>query len=82
MGENRYNQLHLESKHFQNIIKMICYRAETSFANLLSANYKKAPTEKRDLAKGLINTQVDIQVDQENQKLQVSVYTQSSLRNN
>ena len=82
MGENRYNQLHLESKHFQNIIKMICYRAETSFANLLSANYKKAPTEKRELAKGLIKTPVDIRVDQENQQLEVSVYTQSTPRYN
>lgn len=82
MGDNRYNQLHLESKYFRNIIKMICYRAETSFANLLSANYKKAPTEKRALAKSLINTPVDIKVDQENQRLMVSVYTQSTPRYN
>lgn len=82
MGENRYNQLHLESKLFRNIIKMICYRAETSFANLLSAEYKKAATEKRALAKDLINTPVDIQVDHENQKLNITVYTQSTPRYN
>lgn len=82
MGENRYNQLHLESKLFRNIVKMICYRAETSFANLLSAEYKKAPTEKRALAKSLINTPVDINVDHENQKLNITVYTQSTPRYN
>ena len=82
MGENRYNQLHLESKLFRNIVKMICYRAETSFANLLSAEYKKAPTEKRALAKSLIKTPVDIQVDHENQKLNITVYTQSTPRYN
>ena len=27
----RYTKLHMESKRFLNIIKMICYRAETSF---------------------------------------------------
>ena len=32
MGQNRYNQLHLESKLFRNVVKMICYRAETSLA--------------------------------------------------
>ena len=82
MGEKRYNQLHQESKLFRNIIKMICYRAETSFANLLSVGYKKAPTEKRALAKDLINTPVDIQVDHENQKLNITVYTQSTPRYN
>ena len=34
--ESKYNHLHIESKHFQNIIKMICYRAESSCANILA----------------------------------------------
>jgi hypothetical protein len=37
----RYNKLDIESKLFQNIIKMICYRAETTFSILMAANYKK-----------------------------------------
>lgn len=47
----RYNKLNIESKHFQNIIKMIYFRAETSFANLLSSNFKKNVNEKRALVK-------------------------------
>lgn len=82
MGDNRYNQLRHESKLFRNIIKMICYRAETSFATLLSAEYKKAATEKRALAKNLINTTVDIEVDHAKRKLFVTLYSQTTPRYN
>lgn len=34
--DKRYNKLKHESKFFMNIIKMICYRAETSVANLIA----------------------------------------------
>ena len=37
--ECRYNKLEQESKHLQNIIKMICYRAETALANLIAPHY-------------------------------------------
>lgn len=82
MGENRYNQLNQESKLFRNIIKMICYRAETSFATLLSSDYKKAATEKRALAKNLIKTPVDIEVDPINKRLNVTLYSQTTPRYN
>jgi len=82
MGENRYNQLNQESKLFRNIIKMICYRAETSFATLLSSEYKKAATEKRALAKNLIKTPVDIEVDTINKRLKVTLYSQTTPRYN
>jgi len=82
MGENRYNKLDMESKLFRNIIKMICYRAETSFATLLSANYKKAINEKRALAKKVINASADLTVDMEKQTLQVSLYSLPNPRDN
>jgi len=82
MGENQYNKLHMESKLFRNIIKMICYRAETSFASILTKNYKKAFNEKRAIAKSVINTPVDLWVDNENQKLLVTLYTQATPRDN
>ena len=37
--QNRYNKLKQESKMLMNIIKMICYRAETAVANELAAIY-------------------------------------------
>ncbi len=42
--EKRYNKLKTESKILMNVIKMICYRAESSVASLLApylANARK-----------------------------------------
>ncbi len=78
----RYNKLNIESKRFQNIIKMICFRAETSFANLLSSNFKKNVNEKRALVKSIINSHSDIIPDYHKNKLTVKLYTQSSPRMN
>ncbi len=78
----KYNKLNLESKRFQNIIKIICYRAETSFANLLSDNYKKSINEKRALVKSIINSQADIVPDYQNKTLTIGLYSQSSPRMN
>lgn len=78
----RYNQLNGESKHFQNIIKMICYRAETAFANLLAPHYKKAINEKRALTKKIINTQIDLKPDYEANKLYVTLYTLPTPKDN
>jgi transposase-like protein len=80
--ETRYNRLHIESKHFQNIIKMICFRAETSFANLLADSYKKHDNEKRAFVKSIINTHADIIPDYQKDILTVRLYSQSSPRMN
>lgn len=80
--EVRYNKLHQESKYFQNIIKMICYRAETSFALMLSENYKKSINEKRALAKNVIKSPIDLYVDQDNNILQINLYSQATPRDN
>jgi len=78
----RYNKLNIESKRFQNIIKMICYRAETSYANLLSKYYAKQVNEKRTLVKSIINSHADIIPDYQNNLLNVKLYTQSNPRMN
>jgi len=78
----RYTKLNIESKHFQNIIKIICYRAETSFANLLAVNFKKDTNEKRALAKSLINSTADILPDYTNNKLNIKIYSQANPRMN
>src|SRR5690606_6315633 len=70
----RYNQLNGESKHFQNILKMICYRAESAFANLLAPHYKKSINQKRALTK-IINTPIDLRPDYQANKLYVTLYT-------
>lgn len=78
----RYNRLNIESKRFLNIIKMICYRSETSFANLLSKYYSKHKNEKRALVKSIINTNGDLIVDYENMTLTVKLYSLSNPRMN
>jgi hypothetical protein len=80
--EIRYSKLHTESKRFQNIIKMICYRAETSFANLLSHAFKKSLNEKRALVKSIIKMPGDIIPDYQNNQLTIKIYSQSSNRMN
>jgi Skp family chaperone for outer membrane proteins len=80
--ENRYNKLHLESKHVQNIIKMICYRAETSFANLLSPYYAKSINEKRMLAKSIIKSNINLKPDYNENTLTIELFSLSTPREN
>lgn len=80
--EIKYNKLNIESKRFQNIIKMICFRAETSFANLLSVHFSKHVNEKRALVKSIINSHADIIPDYPSKKLTIKLYSQSSPRLN
>ena len=83
MPENvKYNKLNIESKRLQNIIKMICFRAETSFANLLSNYYNKSINEKRALVKSIINSHADIIPDYNNNHLVVRLYSQATPRMN
>jgi hypothetical protein len=79
---SRYNQLHSESKMLQNIIKMICYRAETAFANQLAPHYKRAEHEIRALVKAVINTPIDMEVDLENKELKITLYSLANQRSN
>jgi len=78
----RYSKLDTESKLFQNIIKMICYRAETNFARLLAIDYKKKVNEMRALTKSLINTNVNIIPDENNKILTIELYSLATPRDN
>lgn len=78
----RYNQINGQSKHFYNILKMICYRAESAFANMLAPHFKKSMNEKRALVKRIINTPIDLKPDYQTNKLYVSLYTLPTPRDN
>jgi hypothetical protein len=80
--EFRYNRLHLESKHVQNIVKMICYRSETSFTDLISPFFSKSIDEKRMLAKNIIKTNINLIPNYENKTLTVELYSLSTPREN
>ncbi len=64
------------------IIKMICYRSETSFVNLIPNSYKKRRTERRAFAKNSMQLKGDIIPDYENNILTVIIYTMSTPRQN
>lgn len=81
-SESRYNKLHAESKLFMNIIKMICYRAETTFANILQEYLPRGADEKRMLVKQIINTAADLLPDYENKKLVIVLHSLSAPRFN
>ena len=79
--QNRYNKLKPESKMLMNIIKMICYRAETAIANLL-ADYGIKEEEKRMVVKQIIQNNADILPDMQNNTLTITLHTLSAPRFN
>jgi len=78
----RYNKLKTECKHIQNIIKILCFRAETAFANLLSPNYARSEDEIRALVKSIVFNTADIVPDEVNGTLTVKLYSLASNRDN
>ncbi|MDR2085702.1 MAG: hypothetical protein LBP72_00845 [Dysgonamonadaceae bacterium] len=80
--ESRYCKLNQESKHFQNIIKMICYRAETALANQLAPFYARSDDDIRSLIKALIYQTIDLFPDYERKELRVTLYPLATQRDN
>jgi len=78
----RYNKLKPQSKMLMNIMKMICYRAETAVANELSAFLINAKEEKRMLVKQIIQNNADLIPDYENKTLTVVLHSLSAPRFN
>lgn len=78
----RYNRLNRESKTLQNLIKIICYRAETALATLLSPHYKRANQEIRALIKSIINTQINMKVSTKDELLKITLFPLSNQRSN
>lgn len=81
-AENRYTKLDQESKHLQNIVKMICYRAETAFASLLAPHFSRSRDEIRALVKSVIMQAIDLQPDYKNGKLEITLYPLANRRSN
>ncbi|HEX5555481.1 MAG TPA: hypothetical protein VFX43_19730 [Chitinophagaceae bacterium] len=79
--KSRYNKLKPESKMLLNIIKMICYRAETSVANTI-APFLKDEDDKRMLVKQIIANHADIIPDYGNETLTITLHTLSAPRYN
>ena len=80
--QNRYDKLKTESKLLMNVIKMICYRAETSVAQWMSPYLAKAENEKRMVVKQIIQSNADLPPDYDNKTLTVTLHSLSANRFN
>jgi len=80
--KTRYNKLKTEAKHLQNVIKMICYRSETTLANMLVPYYAKSKNEIRALVKSIIFSKADLMPDYQNDELTVTLYSLATQRDN
>ena len=80
--QERYNKLKTESKLLMNVIKMICYRAESSVAQWIAPYLAKAENEKRMVIKQIIQSCADLKPDYENKTLTVTLHSLSAPRYN
>ncbi len=80
--ENRYNKLKTESKILMNVIKMICYRAESAMASLLAPYLANADKEKRMVVKQIIQSNADLLPNYKENTLTVVLYSLSANRYN
>lgn len=78
----RYNKLKTESKLLMNVIKMICYRAESAVASLISPYLKRADKEKRMLIKQIIQNNADLIPDNKSNTLTITLHSLSAPRFN
>jgi hypothetical protein len=78
----RINKLKQESKKLMNIIKMICYRAESSVASLLAHHFARYEDEKRIFIQQVINSSADLIPNHENNTLTIQFHTLASPRYN
>ncbi len=78
----RYNKLKTESKILINVIKMICYRAESAVASLLASHLNRAKNEKRMLVKQIIQSHADIIPNYQDKSLTIILHGLSAPRFN
>jgi hypothetical protein len=80
--QERYNKLKTESKLLMNVIKMICYRAESSVAQWIAPYLAKAENEKRMVVKQIIQSNADITPDYKMKTLKITLHSLSANRYN
>jgi hypothetical protein len=80
--ETRYNKLNRESKHLQNIVKMICFRAETVLAAKLATHLARSHDQIRAFVKSIIMLTIDLYPDSRNNRLEVTLYPLANKRSN
>ena len=80
--QKRYNKLKTESKLLMNVLRMICYRAESAVAEYIAHYLAKEEDEKRMVVKQIIQSNADISPDYVNKTLTVTLHSLSAARFN
>jgi len=80
--QERYNKLKTESKLLMNVIRMICYRAESSVAQWIAPYLARAENEKRMVVKQIVQSNADLVPDYEKKSLKVTLHSLSAARFN
>ena len=75
-------RLEKERKYLSDVVKMICYRSETSLLNLLSPHFVRAREEGRIFLKTLFQLPADILPDEQAETLTVTFHAMANPRSN
>jgi len=76
-GDQRFERLAVQSKHFIDTIKMVAYRAETAMVHVLRDHMAKHD-EARSLLRGLYRTEADLLPDYQAGTLRVCLHHQAN----
>jgi len=80
--QKRYNKLKTESKLLMNVIRMICYRAESAVAEYIAPYLANEEKEKRMVVKQIIKSNADLSPDYINNTLTITLHSLSANRFN
>jgi len=75
-------RLEKERKYLSDVVKMTCYRSETSLLNLLSPYFARAREEGRAFLKSLFQLPADILPDQQAETLTINFHSMANPRSN
>jgi hypothetical protein len=75
-------RLERERKYLSDIVKMTCYRSETSLLNLLSPHFARAREEGRAFLKSLFQLPADILPDEQAETLTIKFHAMANPRSN
>ncbi len=75
-------RLEKERKYLSDVVKMICYRSETSLLNLLSPHFARAREEGRAFLKSLFQLPADISSDEQAETLKIKLHSMANPRSN
>lgn len=75
-------RLEKERKYISDVVKMTCYRSETTLLDLLSAHFARTTEEGRAFLKGLFQLPADILPDEQAGTLTIKLHTMANPRSN